>query len=182
MALGDFAKLIKGITLIAGAATGSYWLGTTLFPGATRSGFESTRYEAVPVSASAQVAAGTVETAPRMNTAAATAAPVPTPAHAAAPAATPAPDPAPAEAGALPAADFTVHTQKPARPISDLIYGANFHAENAETHTTELAYPIVRWGGNHTSRYNWRANIANRGADCSSSTSLAANTNAPASP
>ncbi len=47
-------------------------------------------------------------------------------------------------------------------PISPYIYGINF-AEEALAR--ELRLPVRRWGGNATTRYNWKTNMSNRGSD-----------------
>jgi beta-glucanase (GH16 family) len=46
--------------------------------------------------------------------------------------------------------------------ISPYIYGINF-AEEALA--KELRLPVRRWGGNSTTRYNWKINMANRASD-----------------
>ena len=46
--------------------------------------------------------------------------------------------------------------------ISPYIYGMNFTDENL---AEELGLPVRRWGGNHTSRYNWELDITNQGMD-----------------
>jgi hypothetical protein len=46
--------------------------------------------------------------------------------------------------------------------ISDDIYGMNFANESL---AQELKLPVDRWGGNATSRYNWRVNVTNAGSD-----------------
>ncbi|MFK7804102.1 MAG: glycoside hydrolase family 44 protein [Anaerolineae bacterium] len=46
--------------------------------------------------------------------------------------------------------------------ISPYIYGVNF--SNAEL-LTELNIPLRRWGGNATTRYNWKTDVANRASD-----------------
>jgi sugar lactone lactonase YvrE len=52
-------------------------------------------------------------------------------------------------------------------PISPLIYGMNYYAMDAHTEAflNELNLPIVRWGGNLTTRYNWTNQAANQGLD-----------------
>ena len=47
-------------------------------------------------------------------------------------------------------------------PISDLIYGMNFADEAL---ATALRLPVRRWGGNATTRYNWRTDTSNRASD-----------------
>ncbi len=46
--------------------------------------------------------------------------------------------------------------------ISPYIYGINFAEESL---AKELSLPVRRWGGNSTTRYNWKTNFANRAAD-----------------
>ena len=47
-------------------------------------------------------------------------------------------------------------------PISPYIYGMNFADEAL---ADELQLPVRRWGGNHTSRYNWQNSMTNLGSD-----------------
>lgn len=47
-------------------------------------------------------------------------------------------------------------------PISPTIYGMNFADEAL---AAELQLPVRRWGGNHTSRYNWQISVTNQGSD-----------------
>lgn len=56
-----------------------------------------------------------------------------------------------------------VDSKAPGRTISDLIYGRNDLSFGR--HDTDLIYPIVRFGGNATSRYNWKENAWNAGKD-----------------
>ncbi len=63
-----------------------------------------------------------------------------------------------AEAG--PALQVNVSARRHA--ISPYIYGINFVDESM---AAELHIPISRWGGNATTRYNWKINMANRAAD-----------------
>jgi hypothetical protein len=46
--------------------------------------------------------------------------------------------------------------------ISDDIYGMNFADEQL---AAELRLPVRRWGGNSTSRYNWKTSMRNAGSD-----------------
>ncbi len=48
------------------------------------------------------------------------------------------------------------------RPIRPEIYGVNF-ADTGRLST--VSYPVNRWGGNATTRYNWRVDVSNRAAD-----------------
>lgn len=79
-----------------------------------------------------------------------------------------------AGAGRLPgaAADpnqtLSVDAAAAQRPISPLIYGV--HGTGLESIeppalARELGLPLQRWGGNVTTRYNWRNDIANHGRD-----------------
>jgi hypothetical protein len=56
----------------------------------------------------------------------------------------------------------TVDFNAVGRPISPLIFGVSFGdpAQNAA-----IGYPVVRWGGNATTRYNWQANFYNTAND-----------------
>ncbi|MGA7296038.1 MAG: hypothetical protein WBW92_00835, partial [Rhodanobacteraceae bacterium] len=47
-------------------------------------------------------------------------------------------------------------------PFSTLIFGVSYGdaARNAT-----IGYPLVRWGGNSTSRYNWQVDVHNTGSD-----------------
>ncbi len=60
--------------------------------------------------------------------------------------------------------DVTVTVDRTAerKPVNPEIYGVNF-GSNAAMQT--MKYPVRRWGGNHTSRYNWETDTANRGSD-----------------
>jgi len=50
--------------------------------------------------------------------------------------------------------------------ISPYIYGVNFGPEeDREAYFQELGIPVNRWGGNATTRYNWKLDITNRAAD-----------------
>jgi Glycoside hydrolase family 44 len=48
------------------------------------------------------------------------------------------------------------------RPISPRVYGVNFGDANR---VAEMGYPVRRWGGNATTRYNWEFDISNRASD-----------------
>jgi hypothetical protein len=54
-----------------------------------------------------------------------------------------------------------IDVQARRRPISPLVYGVNYAGKNADA----LNCPINRYGGNNTSRYNWRQNADNRAND-----------------
>lgn len=57
---------------------------------------------------------------------------------------------------------ININTQAERHAISPLIYGMNFASPEL---MQELKIPINRWGGNHTSRYNWQVDVSNRGSD-----------------
>lgn len=57
---------------------------------------------------------------------------------------------------------LTVNVGMERKPISPYIYGLNF-VENA--FAQEIDLPVLRWGGNHTTRYNWKLNAINHGND-----------------
>jgi len=48
------------------------------------------------------------------------------------------------------------------KPISPYIYGLNFAKESF---ADAIDLPVRRWGGNHTTRYNWQGNWMNHGLD-----------------
>jgi hypothetical protein len=47
-------------------------------------------------------------------------------------------------------------------PVSPLIYGVNFGDDGQ---ASRLRWPVRRWGGNPTSRYNWQIDASNRAFD-----------------
>lgn len=57
----------------------------------------------------------------------------------------------------------TVNTLVNRHPISPYIYGANFPASTAYIATGGVT--LSRWGGNNSSRYNWKLNAKNDDAD-----------------
>lgn len=63
------------------------------------------------------------------------------------------PPPAPVTVSVDPAADR--------RPIDPRIYGVNFGPHGPDV----PPYTVRRWGGNSTTRYNWRADVHHTGAD-----------------
>lgn len=71
--------------------------------------------------------------------------------------ATPTPSPTPGPGPAL-----AVNAAAGHHLISPFIYGMNF-AEEALAE--ELSLPVRRWGGNATTRFNWRLDVSNRGSD-----------------
>jgi Glycoside hydrolase family 44 len=48
------------------------------------------------------------------------------------------------------------------RPVSPYVYGVNW---GTDAQMTGLRWPVRRWGGNATTRYNWQRAISNRGSD-----------------
>lgn len=48
------------------------------------------------------------------------------------------------------------------KAISPTIYGVN-HAGSSQL--ASVPYPVNRWGGSSTTRYNWQADVSNRAAD-----------------
>lgn len=75
-----------------------------------------------------------------------------------APPRTPIPTPDPSPAGPA----LTIDAADRRHPISPLIYGINFAEEDL---AAELRLPLRRWGGNATTRYNWKIDTANRAKD-----------------
>ena len=68
-----------------------------------------------------------------------------------------------AEASVAPAGiALAVNAGAARKPISPYIYGLNFAKE---TFANEIDLPARRWGGNHTTRYNWQGNFLNHGSD-----------------
>ncbi|MBD2388369.1 glycoside hydrolase family 44 protein [Cylindrospermum sp. FACHB-282] len=63
---------------------------------------------------------------------------------------------------------LSINPAAPRHPISPLIYGINAIGMN-DQHFAELSQaikpPVVRWGGNATSRYNWQNDFYNTGKD-----------------
>ena len=56
----------------------------------------------------------------------------------------------------------SVDTAGARRAVSPEIYGVNF---GSDAQHAALRYPFRRWGGNHTSRYNFQSDTDNRGMD-----------------
>lgn len=63
----------------------------------------------------------------------------------------------------LPPITVDIDQSSERKPISDDIYGINYD-DNHPTDST-LPFPIERWGGNQTTRYNWQLDTANRADD-----------------
>jgi hypothetical protein len=59
-------------------------------------------------------------------------------------------------------ATATVHVARPGHTIPDEIYGV---CEMPKDKLVRYGIPIVRWGGNRSSRYNWKLNVDNAGND-----------------
>jgi hypothetical protein len=57
---------------------------------------------------------------------------------------------------------LSVNANANQHPINPYIYGMNFADEAL---ADELQLPLNRWGGNHTSRYNWQVSVTNQGSD-----------------
>ncbi len=63
----------------------------------------------------------------------------------------------------LPIITVSIDQTSERRAISNDIYGINFDEGNPTT--SALSFPVERWGGNQTTRYNWQLNAANRASD-----------------
>lgn len=63
----------------------------------------------------------------------------------------------------LPSISVSVDMDAERKPINPEIYGINYN-DNNETDST-LNFPVQRWGGNNTTRYNWKLDVANRASD-----------------
>jgi hypothetical protein len=67
---------------------------------------------------------------------------------------------------AEPGPRLSIDASAPGWGISPYIYGVNFGPEeNIAAYFQELAIPVRRWGGNATTRYNWKLDASNRAAD-----------------
>jgi len=66
-----------------------------------------------------------------------------------------------------PVTDVTVAVDADAdrRPISPDIYGVNFEEIPPDDVSAFDGYPVVRWGGNSVTRYNWELNVQNHASD-----------------
>ncbi|MFC5470977.1 glycoside hydrolase family 44 protein [Cohnella suwonensis] len=51
------------------------------------------------------------------------------------------------------------------RPINPDIYGVNFEEIPPDNVSQLDKYPVVRWGGNSVTRYNWELNVQNHASD-----------------
>lgn len=56
---------------------------------------------------------------------------------------------------------ITVDPGAELRPIDPRIYGVSFGPSGPDV----PAYPVRRWGGNSVTRYNWQADVSNKGSD-----------------
>jgi len=66
------------------------------------------------------------------------------------------------DTGAPQAVAIAVDPTADRRPINPLIYGVNF---GTTAEFAALPYPLRRWGGNGTTRYNYLADVSNRASD-----------------
>jgi hypothetical protein len=66
------------------------------------------------------------------------------------------------QGAANPAVTVAVDASADRKPINPMVYGVSF---GSQAELAELRSPVVRWGGNHTTRYNWQQNADNRGSD-----------------
>ena len=74
--------------------------------------------------------------------------------------------------------DLVVDAAAARRPISRLIYGMNRSLEFPRL-ASELRLPLERWGGDATTRYNWKLDVTNSANDWYFSTDPNANTGYP---
>jgi|GEM_PF-252982 len=63
----------------------------------------------------------------------------------------------------LPVVTVSVDPSADRRPINPEIYGINY--DDMHPTDSQLAFPVQRWGGNNTTRYNWQLDTANRASD-----------------
>jgi hypothetical protein len=70
--------------------------------------------------------------------------------------------PTPTPVGPVAGPALQVNAAAGRRAISPFIYGMNFADEGL---AAELRIPVRRWGGNATTRYNWRTDTSNRASD-----------------
>lgn len=63
----------------------------------------------------------------------------------------------------LPVIGVAIDRTADRRPVNPDIYGINYD----DSHPTDsrLAFPVQRWGGNQTTRYNWELDVSNRASD-----------------
>lgn len=63
----------------------------------------------------------------------------------------------------LPTVQVGIDTTLDRRLVNPDIYGINFN--DMHPNDSDLAFPVQRWGGNNTTRYNWELDVANRASD-----------------
>jgi hypothetical protein len=78
----------------------------------------------------------------------------------------------------LPGPALSIDASVPTHAISPLIYGMNYYNQDA-TVAALVRLPVNRWGGNSTTRYNYKLDITNLAADWFFETLPNSNTNYP---
>ncbi len=63
----------------------------------------------------------------------------------------------------LPTVAVGIDTTAERKPIDENIYGINY--DDMHPTTSALPFPVERWGGNNTTRYNWKLDATNRASD-----------------
>ncbi|TLS48435.1 hypothetical protein FE782_30675 [Paenibacillus antri] len=63
----------------------------------------------------------------------------------------------------LPTVSVDIDTASDRKPIDENIYGINY--DDMHPTTSTLPFPVERWGGNNTTRYNWKLDATNRASD-----------------
>lgn len=58
-----------------------------------------------------------------------------------------------------------IDTTADRRPINPDIYGVNYEEIPPQDVSAFSKYPVVRWGGNSATRYNWEENVQNHASD-----------------
>ncbi|MCR8630003.1 glycoside hydrolase family 44 protein [Paenibacillus radicis (ex Xue et al. 2023)] len=58
-----------------------------------------------------------------------------------------------------------IDTNANRKPVNPDIYGVNFEEIEPKDMSPFSKYPVVRWGGNSTTRYNWELNVQNHASD-----------------
>jgi len=58
-----------------------------------------------------------------------------------------------------------IDTNMNRKPVNPDIYGVNYEEIEPEDVSPLDAYPVVRWGGNAVTRYNWELNVQNHASD-----------------
>jgi hypothetical protein len=64
----------------------------------------------------------------------------------------------------LPKVAVSVTTAEVRHALSPDLFGVNFE-ENPSENASKMKFPMVRWGGNQMSRYNWELDVTNRAGD-----------------